>query len=228
MDLKENKSNKNLDSKNKISNNLNQNRVSMVDDYIKKENKKSVKINKYNKISIISNVNNKNESKKGKSPIEIKISKKGKEKSPSIKTYQKNPFGKNVNRIENKNNEHNSFSNNKVNNLKNNKIKGNNSINNSNEIFGTNFKFTKRNKDDNFHKNIIKTEPNRSSNKINYNIKNNDNKKDKNNDNILIFFRNIRYSIKKKEKNRNIKIVKEINFKIINQRYYYNNKNKLN
>ena len=256
MNLKDKTSNK--DNISKINNKkINQNRVSIIDNYIKKENKKNVvkKTSKY-KINIIdldlNNLNNKNQlnnsdDKKAKSPRELKFNKIGKEKSPGKKTTlnKNNPFGKNVLKTDYKN------VNNKIN-FKNGVKKKSSCSNSNSNIAEINLKINKKKNDNHINStknNIlnnnlkefnIKSEQNSSFNKNYYQRKIIESKVDKNYNSLsfnkkynkLIFCRNIRFFILKKENNKksNIKLIKkECNFKIVNYNYNfnYNNKKKL-
>ena len=225
MDLKENKSKKNFNDKNKNNTKIIQNRISIIDDYIKKEKDKNNKIQKKNIVNLDLNNLNTNYIKKEKFQEDIKSYKK--EKSFHQKSYlspKKSPFiNKNI-KTDYKNNQFTYANLNK--NIKKKQInkKSNNSYDNA-----SNFKFSKKIKNNNLKYNI-NVQSNRVSNKKNYQNKFIDIKQDsfKKKDNyILSFYRNTRFFIQKEiKKNYNIKsIKKEYNFKIVNN--YNDNKKKL-
>ena len=255
MDLKERNSNKNIFDENKNNKKINQNRVSLIDDFIKKENKKAEKMNKSKKFNVINlgfntynNLSNSDNFKKSKSPTTIQLTNKIKGRSPQKKAYlpEKNPFGKKVLNTDYKTS---SYSNNKKAN-RNNRIKENANIANFSDVIDSSYKFTKKNKNANFNsikKNLnnnklynINSEP-KSNNKKNNKNKKFENKIETSYDSLsfkekqqkdikLNICKNSRLFISKKKnrwKSDNNSIKRECNFKIVSYRYNFSHKRKL-
>ena len=239
MKLKENSIN-NINHKNQSFKNITHNRVSLIDSYIKKENKKTDKNNVYKKLNIdLDSIT----PKRTNIPRDKKINNKNDNK---MNVSPKNPFLKNISKTEN-NIIYNPINKERKNSNKNNKRKDSNNI--SCNIIDNNFKLSKNNK---FHKNnenFIKSNINNNNNNLKINrINSESSKNDKknyqkkiietkadnnynlysldNNDKLYIS-NDIKLSIMKQgRKKSDIKYIKkECNFKIVN--YNYNNKKKL-
>ena len=221
INLKENKA---IDSQNKSNKILCQNRVSIIDKYIKKENKKNDS-NKLKKINIgnldLNNLSNSNNFRNAKSPREINYFKKEKEKSSPKKIIispRTNPFGKNIIKTDYKNNKYQSKET-KENNISSDNCDYNLKLQRKNKIFNL-----KNSKNNNINRPIDLNNNYKDTHKK-YNSFSFENK-----DKFIVskevrFFINRNYT---KKKTGNLFIKKENNFKILNNKFNnFNSKQKL-
>ena len=227
------KGNKNGISKNKSNKIFFQNRVSIIDKYIKKENKKKDNSNKIKKINFGDlDLNNINNFRKAKSPREINNKR---EKSPknTINSPRANPFDKNTIKTDYKNIISNSMINNKINFNKNNKKAKENNISNNSDTFETNMIFHKKGKiydlkdNKNYNNNSRPNALNKKKIKNNeINLDNKYNSYSLENKNIFIVSKGNRFSINKKYKKKKIDyIIKKENSFILKNRF--NNRKKM-